>query len=91
METISLGQYSLPVILTVVLGIVYNITTVPDKWKAFVAIGIGVILGLVGMIYNNPSPYTPVIVIDHVLYGFMAGAGAVGLYEGFRTFKNPRS
>ncbi|NIP33137.1 hypothetical protein GWN26_09245 [Candidatus Saccharibacteria bacterium] len=91
MQEIALGQYSIPVILTVVLTLIYKMTVVPDRVKALVAIGIGVVLGIIGMVYNAAPPYTAKLVIDYALYGFMTGAAAVGLYEGVRTFSNPRS
>jgi hypothetical protein len=52
-----------------------------------IAIGLGIVLGIVAMFYNGIQPIFKNIV-DYVLYGFMAGAGAVGLWEGFSAVKS---
>jgi hypothetical protein len=37
----NLGQYSLPVILTVVLGYIYKaFPSIPDRWKSLVTMGV---------------------------------------------------
>ena len=92
MEQVTLGQYSLPVLLTVILGIFYKLMGegLGDRWKSPIALVVGLGLGLVAMVYNQPEPYTWKVVIDYCLFGFMAGAAAVGLYEAQRSIKNPR-
>ena len=88
---VSIGTYSVPVLLTVLLGIIYRvIPTIPDKWKALVAICAGITIGIMAMFYNEAA-FTGKIIIDYVLLGLMAGAASVGLYEGvYKTAKNPR-
>jgi len=88
---VSIGTYSVPVLLTVLLGIIYKvIPTIPDKWKALVALCAGIAIGIMAMFYNEPA-ITAKIIIDYVLLGLMAGAASVGLYEGiYKTAKDPR-
>jgi len=87
MGEISFGQYSIPVIITVLLALVFKILPgVSDAAKPFIAILLGIGLGIVGIFYAGLAPTFPVIV-DHVLYGLMTGAAAVGLWEGFSKIK----
>jgi hydrogenase/urease accessory protein HupE len=92
MEEITLGQYSLPILLTVILGICFKLIGegLADRWKSIIALVLGLGLGLLAMVYNQEAPYTWVVVIDHCLFGFMAGAAAVGLYEAQRSVMRPR-
>ena len=83
---ISFGQYSVPVIITVLLAIVFKTTTVADGAKPFIAIGLGIAFAVMGIFYAGLQPTFPVVV-DHVLYGLMTGAAAVGLWEGFSKIK----
>lgn len=81
MEEIQLGHYALPVLITVILGLVYKIATViPERLKPVISVLIGVGLGLYAIEYAEKA-WTLVIITDYVLYGFMVGASAVGLYE----------
>lgn len=87
---ISIGHYSLPVILTVILGVVYkSVPTIPDRWKSLITIVVGLLLGIGAMFYTE-LPVTPKLVIEYLLVGLMVGAAAIGLYEGQRTITNPR-
>lgn len=80
---INFGQYSLPVLITVFLAITFKaVPSISDAVKPFIAIFLGIGLGVVGMFYAGLAPTFP-IVVDHVLYGLMTGAAAVGLWEGF--------
>jgi len=87
---VSFGQYAVPVILTVVLAIVYKLVpNVPDKFKAVIAVVVGIVLGILAIPYNS-LPWSAVNIIDHAIYGLMIGASAVGLYELQRTVTKPR-
>jgi len=95
MTDINLGQYAVPVILTVVLAIVYKFLDKPDgtsylpnQFKPLIAIALGIILGIVGMFYSAVVPSFKAWV-DHILYGLMTGASAVGLWEGVRATVRP--
>ncbi len=91
MEDITLGQYGLPVLLTIFLALIYKFVPVefPDKYKSLIAILVGIGLSLVAVWYKGLA-WTPVVIVDHVLYGLMLGASAVGIYELQRTATNPR-
>ena len=87
---ISIGYYSLPVILTVILGVIYKtVPAIPDRWKSLMTMGVGLLLGIGAMLYTE-LPINPKLIIDYLLVGLMIGASAIGLYEGKRTFINPR-
>ncbi len=92
MEEVKFGQYALPVLLTVILGLIYKFIgiNIPDKWKSVVAVGAGIGLGILGIAYNG-LPWTVVNITDHVIYGFMMGASAVGIYEVTRGVPLPGS
>lgn len=90
MEEINFGQYALPVILTAFLGFVYKfLDGIPDRWKPVISICLGMILALIGLKYAD-KPWIFPIIVDHLLYGFMVGASAVGIYEISRAARNPR-
>lgn len=88
MEEITFGQYAIPVVLTVVLSFLYRITKADgtalfsDRFKPMFAVLIGMAFGVLAMFYNAKDPNLKHIV-DYVLYGFMTGAGSVGLWEVF--------
>jgi len=87
---ISIGAYSLPVILSIILAIIYKVVpSIPDRFKALMAIGCGIVLGLLAMIYGTDT-YTAKVIINYAIAGLMAGAAAVGLYETQRIVKKPR-
>ena len=88
---VNLGQYALAPLIGILLTIVYKmVPTVPDKWKAVIAMGVGAGLGFIAIGYQG-LPWTFVNVVDYFLYGALSGASAVGLYEGVRTKTNPRT
>ena len=88
---VGIGQFSLPVILTIVLGVIYKAwPAIPDRWKSLITIGAGLLLGIGAMLYTE-QPITPKLVIDYLLVGLMVGAAAIGLYEGKRAVINPRT
>ncbi len=92
-QEISFGQYALPVILMVVLSFVYKVAgqqgdtpgMISNRFKPIIAIFIGVGLGIVALFYNAIAPITFKVVVDYVLYGFMTGCSAIGLWEGFKA------
>jgi len=87
---ITFGGYAMPVVLSLILGLVYKFTgVISDKWKALVSVGCGMFLGNLGIAYAGLE-WTVVNLVDYNLYGFMVGASAIGLYELQRTATNPR-
>jgi len=77
---ITIGQFTLPVLLTVVLGLIYSIMTIPDRAKPLIAVLCGIGLAMLGMVYAE-MVITAKVVIEYLLAGLMGGAAAVGLYE----------
>jgi len=88
---LTIGGFGVSVILYVALGLIYKAAAdkVQDRFKALIAVLLGIGLGLVGLAYIGDT-WTAKNVIDYLLRGFMAGAGSVGLYELQRTAINPR-
>lgn len=89
MMEVEFGAYAVPVILTVILGIIYKFITFGDKYKALFAVLIGIGLGILAIPYKELD-WTVVSLVDHMIYGLMTGASAVGLYELQRTVTKPR-
>ena len=80
-ETIMLGKYSLPFILSIILGLVFKKTKLSDDWKPYIATICGCALGVGAMFYNELGPITFNLVADYILAGGIAGAAATGIYE----------
>lgn len=90
-EEINLGPYALPLLLTVILGLIYNVVgAIPDRWKPLITIGVAVGLSMLVVAYKGEG-WTFRLVVDYVLYGLMTGAAAIGLYESKRALFNPRA
>ena len=90
-EFVTIGQYGLAPLLTVFLGLFYRLVgdKLEDRFKAVIAVGVGIGLGILGLAYKG-LPWSVVNVVDYALYGFMVGASAVGIYEVTRAKINPR-
>ena len=88
---IEFASYGVPVILTVVLGLIYRTigAGLSDRYKPLIAVLCGVALGLLSIVYKGEI-WTAAVVIDHAVYGLMLGASSVGLYELQRTVVKPR-
>jgi hypothetical protein len=85
-EEITLGGYAIPPLITILLMIAFNFLGIGDRWKPLIAIGLGVALSLLAIPYLGKA-WTVVVIIDHTLYGMMAGCASVGLYEGQKAFR----
>lgn len=84
----SIGQYSLPVILTLVMALIYNFfPAISDRYKAMLTIGVGVVLAVVSMFYSMPEVVTFRMWVNTIIGGIFVGATAVGLYEGQKTVR----
>jgi hypothetical protein len=81
-NSIMLGKYSLPFILSIVLGLLYKRTNIPSDLKPYISMAFGCILGVTAMFYNElyASINFPMIA-DYVLAGGIAGSAATGIYE----------
>ena len=53
MDEVAFGQYGLPVILTIIMGVAYKFVNITDKYKALICIGIGTGLGFLALAYNE--------------------------------------
>lgn len=81
-NSIMLGKYSLPFILSIVLGLIYKKTTLKDDWKPYIATAAGALLGVAAMFYNENVDFINFsMVADYVLAGGIGGAAATGIYE----------
>lgn len=91
MQEVQLGQYGIPVLITIFLMVVYNFAgdKIPKRARPLIAIGLGVFLSLLSIGYSSLD-YTFVNIIDYVLYGIMMGASASGLYEGQKALRKPK-
>ncbi|GAF69010.1 unnamed protein product [marine sediment metagenome] len=91
-EEITFGKYSLPLIIWILMSIVYRVwDKFPSRAKVPTAVALGVILGVLFVGYSGME-YTIKNVVDHVLFGLMAGFTSAGLYEGVnRAALRPRN
>ena len=91
MQEVQLGQYGIPVLITIFLMVVYNFAgdKIPKRARPLIAIGLGVILSLLAIGYSELD-YTFVNIIDYVFYGIMMGASASGLYEGQKALRKQK-
>ena len=91
MGEVSLGQYALAPLLTVILALIYKFVPVefPDRFKALIAIGFAIGLSIAAAFYKGLD-ITFIVVVDYALHGLMLGASAVGIYELQRTVTKPR-
>jgi len=90
-DTINFGQYGLTILMTIVLMIVYKcVPKIPDRYKALIAVLVGMALGVVSIPYHGHA-FTLVRLVDVLIGGLMAGASYSGLYELQRTVTKPRS
>ena len=90
MEELQLGQYAFPVVLSIILGMIYKVMPIiPDRVKVPISTCISMGLSLIPIAYKG-LVWTFPIVVDHLLYGIMAGASAAGIYELSRAVRKPR-
>jgi len=64
-----------------VLGMIYKAVKIPDNIKPFIAAFAGIGLGILALYYEGQPPFTVAQWTDNILYGFMVGASAVGIWE----------
>lgn len=79
-DTLRIGQYTIPWILSIVLAFVYSQLTLTDKIKNLVAVLCGIAFGII-VIWVAPEVWSPLNIIEHILYGFNAGLTAVGFWK----------
>lgn len=88
MQEINLGQYAIPFLITIFLAVIFKpfdnpdgTSKLPDWLKGYIAIGIGVALGIIGMFYSGVQPITFKVWVDYILYGFVQGAASIGIFK----------
>ena len=75
------GKYSLPFVLSIILGLIYKRTKISDELKPYISTVCGMLLGIGAMFYNEAGPITFVLVSDYIMAGGIGGAAATGIYE----------
>ena len=82
-QEMAIGAFGVSMLLSVILRMLYGTFEVNNRWKPWIAVLIGIALGIVVMYYNLPAGMTVgfKLIVDHLLGGFMTGATAVGMYE----------
>ena len=82
-NSIMLGKYSLPFILSIILGLIFKrADMIPNDLKPYIAMAVGCSLGVVAMFYREVySSIAFPMICDYLLEGGMAGAAATGIYE----------
>jgi len=90
MEDIQFGSMAASAILMGILALIYKVATrddgtncIPNRFKPLLAVGLGIVLSIVGMYYNELIP-TFKNVVNHVLVGLNIGLSAVGLWEVYK-------
>jgi len=81
-NSIMLGKYSLPFILSIILGLIFKRTNIADDLKPYISMAVGCLLGVGALFYNEVySAVNFPMVADYVLAGGIAGFAATGIYE----------
>lgn len=83
---LSIGNFMATPIITAFLAVVYKFTVIPNWAKPFIAMLIGVAVGVWAMYYSVADP-TFQNWSDHLLGGWTQGMAAVGLWEGVSKIK----
>jgi len=93
MGDVQFGSMAASAILMGILALIYKVCTkedgtesIPNRLKPLLAVGLGIVLGIVGMYYNELAANFKNIV-NHVLIGLNIGLSAVGLWELYKSKK----
>lgn len=91
MQEVQLGQYGVPVLITIFLMVIYGAAgdKIPKRARPLLAMGLGILLSLLSLGYSGLD-YTFVNIVDYTLYGFMMGASASGIYEGQKAIRKSK-
>ena len=81
MTELQFGNFTISVIIAVILGVSFKIfgDILDDRSKVLIAILVGIALGVVSIPYAGLE-WTAVNIVNNVLSGFMSAAAASGLY-----------
>lgn len=76
----------MPFVLSLVLGLIYKRSKIPDDLKPFIASICGIAIGIAAMFYNEARESINFIKIcDYSLAGLIAGSSSTGIYEMFKS------
>jgi len=79
-DLVKFGGYALPFLMTAFLAVIYQFHAFSDKMKNLIALLLGIGLSILFLFYKG-IPYNIVNIVDYVIYGFLQGAAAVGLWK----------
>ena len=79
-DLVKFGGYALPFLMTAFLAVIYQFHTFTDKWKNLIALLLGIGLSILFLFYKGLA-CNIVTIVDYVIYGFLQGAAAVGLWK----------
>ena len=79
-EELTIGSIGISVVLSIILKLIYGSFTIGNKIKPWIAVILGMGLGVLAMFYIG-EPVIFKSIVDYIIRGFMTGATAVGLYE----------
>jgi len=77
---LTIGAFSVSIVLSIILRMIYNSVDVPNGRKPWIAVLIGTLLGIGSLLYVGEA-ITFKTAIDYMMGGFMTGATSVGFYE----------
>ena len=78
---IMIGTSGISLVLTVLLRMVYNTFCITNKYKPWIAVGLGMMLAGVGLYMLPAGEISTTMIIRYMEQGFMVGATATGMYE----------
>ena len=79
-EDLTIGAFGASIVLSILLRLIYNTFAIGNRVKPWIAIALGIGLGIVALYYVG-VPCSFQNMVDYILKGLMTGATAVGLYE----------
>lgn len=85
-QEITLGSIGISVLLAIILQMVFNTWKVQDRFKAWIAVGCGMVLAITALLISGAA-CTPAMISTYLVQGFMTGATATGLYEMIKKHK----
>jgi len=91
MEEIQFAGITMSALLTLIMSFIYYLLgdKISDRYRAAIAVVVGIGLGLLNIPYTGID-CTIVVVVNSVIAGFTIGLSSVGLYEIQRTVTRPR-
>jgi hypothetical protein len=81
MQDLQFGQFGLSVVLAVLMAVIFRVTgDIADRLKIAITVGVGLALGMLALPYGGME-WTVVNIVNCLMVGLMAAAGASGLYS----------